>query len=73
MLPVHEFGDVLLAEVALSFERAQIICVVLWRPIVIIVNHGVAKVGVDFLQFSAKLVDGNGDAFEPASPFFFVS
>ena len=47
ILPVGELGDVLLAEVALAFERAQCICVVLRRPIVIIVDHRVAEVRVD--------------------------
>ena len=64
LLPHEKFGDVLLAEKFLLLDGAQSIRVVLWRPIVVIVDHGIDEVRVKLFQFLGELVDGYRDGLQ---------
>ena len=64
LLPHEKFGDVLLAEKFLFLDRAESIRVVFWRPIIVIVDHGIDEVRVKLFQFLGELVDGYRDGLQ---------
>ena len=64
LLPHEKFGDVLLAEKFLFLDRAESIRVMFWRPIIVIVDHGIDEVRVKLFQFLGKLVDGYRDGLQ---------
>ena len=64
LLPHEKFGNILLAEKFLLLDRAESIRVVFWRPVIIIVDHGIDEVRVKFFEFPGELVDGYRDGLQ---------
>ena len=55
LLPIDDFCQNLLAEDSLPFGRAELICSVLFRPVIIFIDDFVVKAMVYLLELLAEL------------------